>query len=66
MRANMHEQELEWSRQRRDDAMLSQFLDQQGLDAADEEVRMQTEAHLDAMAKTVNQPWPRLPGGLDG
>lgn len=66
MRANMEEYELEYARKRRDDALLSQFMHQQGLDVKDEEIRANTEAHLNAMAKTMNINMPPLPGGLDG
>lgn len=64
-RANMTEEELEWQKRRREDAMLSQFMAQHGLDAANEELVQKTEAHVDSMSRTVN--WmPALPGGLDG
>jgi hypothetical protein len=66
MRANMTQEELEWGRRRRDDALLSQFLDQQGYNSADETLRRNTEAHLAAMQRTMNFSMPPLPGGLDG
>lgn len=69
MRANMQEYEIEGMRRRRDDAMMSQFLNQQGLDPMDDKLRVQTEAHMDALAKAVNRmpfAMPPLPGGLDG
>lgn len=66
LRANMTQEELEWQRRKRDDALLSQFLAQQGYDTADEMRRQQTAAHLDAMSKTMNWRLPPLPGNLDG
>jgi hypothetical protein len=64
-RANMQEEELEYMRRRREDALLSHFMEQSGLDAADEELRQKTEGHLDSMSGVAN--WvPPLPGGLDG
>jgi hypothetical protein len=66
LRANMTEEELEWQRRRRDDALLSQFLEQQGYDTADEMRRNQTQAHIDAMSRTMNFRLPPLPGNLEG
>lgn len=66
MRANMTEQELAWTRKRQDDAMLSQWLDQQGYNSADEQARMRLAAQVDAMNKTMNFHLPPLPGFLDG
>jgi hypothetical protein len=66
MRANMSEEELEWQRRRRDDALLSQFLGQQGMNVLDEEARQQADAHLDAMSAVSNFGIPPMPGGLDG
>lgn len=66
MRAAMSEEEIEGQRKRRDNALLSQFLDQQGMNPLDEMARQRTEAHLDAMSKISHFPMPPLPGGLDG
>lgn len=66
MRANMSEEELEWQRRRRETAMVSQFLDQQGMPAVDEQLQQKAAAHLDAMSSISNYGIPPLPGGLDG
>lgn len=66
MRANMTEEEAEYQRRRRDDAMLSQFLEQQGMPAVDEQLRQKAAAHLQAMETTRSFNMPPLPGGLDG
>jgi hypothetical protein len=66
MRANMSEAELEYGRKRRDDALLAQFLSQQGMDYQDQLQRQKTEAHLAAMGRTATFNLPPLPGGLDG
>ena len=68
MRANMQEEELEWQRRRREDAMLSSFLAQQGMPTVDEEAKRKTAAHLAAMeaATSQNNFMLPLPGGLDG
>lgn len=66
MRANMQQHEIEWTRQRRDDALLSQFLQQQGVDPQVETARQRAEAHARAMSKTMHFSIPPLPGGLDG
>jgi hypothetical protein len=67
MRANMQEEEIEWQRRTRDNAMLNAFMQQQGMPVVDEKARMQVQAHAAAMAKMVNyRGMPPLPGGLDG
>jgi hypothetical protein len=66
MRANMSEEELEWQRRRRDDALISQFLDQQGMPSVDEELRQKADAHLQSMSSVSNYTLPPMPGGLDG
>lgn len=66
MRASMAEDEMQYMRNRRDDALLSQFMDQQGMNQFDETERQRTAATLDAMSKTMNNFMPPLPGGLDG
>ena len=66
MRANMAEEEMSYMRQRRDDALLSQFLEQQGFNRADEQAKQKMAATLDSMAKMSNRFGPPLPGGLDG
>jgi hypothetical protein len=66
MRANMAEEEMSYMRKRRDDAMLSQFLSQQGFDRADEDARQKMSVSLDAMSKISHRFGPPLPGGLDG
>jgi len=66
MRANMQEEELEAHRRRRDDGILSAFLEQQGLPVVDELTRAQAEAHAKAMQSTTTYRMPPLPGGLDG
>lgn len=66
MRANMAEEELMYMRRRREDALLSQFLAQQGYNEADDLLRQKTAAHLDAMSRSVTRFGPPLPGGLDG
>lgn len=66
MRAAMSEEEIEGRRSRRDNALLSQFLDQQGMDPLDEMARQKTEAHFQAMSKVSHFNMPPLPGGLDG
>lgn len=66
MRASIADHEIETMRKRRDDALLSQFLEQQGYDPVDDQRRRQTEASLEAMARTMTFGLPPLPGGLDG
>jgi hypothetical protein len=66
MRANMSEEELEWQRRRRDDALITAFLDQQGMPAVDEMARQKADAHLQAMSTVSHFGIPALPGGLDG
>jgi hypothetical protein len=68
MRANMEEEELEWHRRRREDAMLQSFIAQQGAPMVDEEARRKTQAHLAAMEAASNNVFglPPMPGGLDG
>jgi hypothetical protein len=66
MRASIADHEIQTMRKRRDDALLSQFLEQQGYDPADDKQRRQTQANLAAMARTVTFGLPPLPGGLDG
>lgn len=66
MRANMTEEELEWQRRRRDDALISAFLDQQGMNSVDEQARQKADAHLAAMSSVSNFSLPAMPGGLDG
>jgi hypothetical protein len=66
MRANMAEEELSYMRQRRDDALLSQFLEQQGMNQADEQGKAKMAATLESLSRTVNRFGPPLPGGLDG
>lgn len=66
MRANMSEEELEWQRRRRDDALVAQFLDQQGMPSVDEQIQQKAAAHLEAMSRTMNFSLPAMPGGLDG
>jgi hypothetical protein len=68
MRANMEEEELEWQRSRRENAMLSSFMAQQGMPVVDEELRRKVAAHEAAMAAASSSAWglPPLPGGLDG
>jgi hypothetical protein len=66
LRAGITDREIEGMRKRRDDALLSQFLEQQGYESADEQARRRTEAALNAMARTTTFGLPPLPGGLDG
>lgn len=68
MRANMEEEELEWNRRQRDDAMMSQVMMQSGMSVVDEQLRRKAEAHMAAMqqAVTYGPSGPPLPGGLDG
>lgn len=66
MRANMSEEELEWQRRRREETLISAFLDQQGMPAVDEGLRQQADAQLQAMSAVSNFGIPPLPGGLDG
>jgi hypothetical protein len=66
MRANMAEQEIGFMRKRRDDALLAQFLSQQGFDQADDMMQRKADATLYAMSKTLTRLGPPLPGGLDG
>lgn len=66
LRANMSEEEIEWQRRRREDAMITAFLDQQGMPAVDEQVRQKAEAHLHAMSAASYYGIPPMPGGLDG
>lgn len=67
MRANMQEEELEYRRKQRDNAMMSQFLIQQGMPTVDDELRRRTEAHMAALQQaTTHVGGPPLPGGLDG
>jgi hypothetical protein len=62
----MTEEELEWQRRRRDDALISAFLDQQGMNSVDEQARQKADAHLAAMSSVSNFSLPAMPGGLDG
>lgn len=66
MRANMQEEELSYMRKRRDDALLAQFLEQQGFNQADDMGRMKAAATLHAMSNTLTRIGPPLPGNLDG
>jgi hypothetical protein len=66
MRANMSEEEIEWQRRRRDDALITAFLDQQGMPAVDEQAREKAQAHISAMSAATSFGIPPLPGGLDG
>lgn len=66
MRANMQEEELEWQRRGRDNAMLSSFLQQQGMPQVDEQLKQKADATLQAMSKLSHVNFPPLPGGLDG
>jgi hypothetical protein len=66
MRANMAEEEIGHYRRLRDDAMLSQFIEQQGFDRADQENKQKMAATLEALSRTSHHFGPPLPGGLDG
>ena len=66
MRANMQEEELEYQRRRRDDAMVNSFLNQQGMTVVDEQAQQRAQAHIQAMERTSTFSMPPLPGGLDG
>ena len=66
MRANMQEEELEYQRRARENALLSSFLAQQGMPQVDEQIEQKMQAHLDAMSKATTWSMPPLPGGLDG
>jgi hypothetical protein len=66
MRANMSEEEIEYQRRRRDDALLSHFLDQQGMPAVDEQARQKAAAQIQAINATMTFSMPPMPGGLDG
>ena len=66
LRANMQEEEIEYQRRRRDDALVNSFLRQQGMPEIEDQARQKLEAHLQAMAKTSTYTMPPLPGGLDG
>jgi hypothetical protein len=68
MRANMQEEELEYQRKQRDNALVSGFLEQQGMPIVDDQVRMKAQAHMAAMSKVQSRGigMPPLPGGLDG
>jgi hypothetical protein len=66
MRANMQEEELEYQRKQRDNALVSGFLEQQGMPIVDDQVRMKAQAHLAAMSRVQHNGMPPLPGGLDG
>jgi hypothetical protein len=66
MRANMEEEEIQYQRRRRDDAMVQSFLEQQGMPAVDERAQQQVRAHQAAMSQAVSWGIPPLPGGLDG
>lgn len=66
LRANMSEEEIEWQRRRRDDAMIAAFLGQQGMNVVDEEAQQKAAAHLNAMSAVSNFSLPPMPGGLDG
>lgn len=69
MRANMQEEEIEYQRRKRDDALVNSFLLQQGMPTVDDKARQQAAAHLAAMNATQNNGMPGmpgLPGGLDG
>jgi hypothetical protein len=68
MRANMQEEELEYQRKQRDNALVSGFLEQQGMPIVDDQARMKAQAHMAAMSKVQSRGigMPPLPGGLDG
>lgn len=66
MRANLEEEEIQYIRRRRDDALLNSFLQLQGIPAVEEEAKRRSEAHLQAMQKVDTWSMPALPGGLDG
>jgi hypothetical protein len=66
MRANMSEEEIEYQRRRREDALISAFLDQQGMPAVDEQARQKAAAQMSAMSAVSNYSIPPMPGGLDG
>jgi hypothetical protein len=66
MRANMSAEEIEYQRRRRDDALVSAFLDQQGMPTVDEQARQKAAAQMSAMGAISTYRMPPLPGGLDG
>lgn len=66
MRAGLEEEEIEYIRRRRDDALLNSFLRLQGMPNVEAEAKRRTEAHLQAMQKATTWSMPPLPGGLDG
>jgi hypothetical protein len=66
MRANMSEEEIEYQRRRRDDALISAFLDQQGMPSVDELARQKAAAQISAMSQASYYGIPPMPGGLDG
>lgn len=66
LRANMEEEELDWQRRRREDAMLNSFLQQQGMPQVDEQAKQKAAAHIKAMQKATTWGLPPMPGGLDG
>lgn len=66
MRANMEEEELAYQTRRRENAMVASFLNQQGMNAVDEQLQMKTKAHVQAMERATSWYLPPLPGGLDG
>lgn len=67
MRANMEDEEIEWQRRRRDDAMANAFLQQQGMPQVDETAKRKAIATMQAIEKTsTRRVGPPLPGGLNG
>lgn len=66
LRANLQEEELEWQRRRREDSLISSFLNQQGMPAVDEQAKQKAVAHMQAIERTSTFNMPPLPGGLDG
>jgi hypothetical protein len=66
LRANMLDEEIEWQRRTRDDAMLNSFLRQQNMPKVDEMAKQRVDSHLKAMSEVSHYRMPPLPGGLDG
>lgn len=66
LRANMEQEEIEYQRRRRDDALINSFLHQEGMQEVDEMAQIEAQSHLAAMESATTWGLPPLPGGLDG
>lgn len=66
MRANMTEEELNYQRDRREEAQFNAIFNQMGIPAVTEQQKEKALAHVLAMEAVSQSGLPKLPGGLDG